>query len=271
MNTRRFAGWLWLLSGVPVGVMLILLPPHILVPVFWTFVLLETAHTLSPITVAWGHGSFRQVMRERPSRYLLLPALALVVALSAPFGFVTGLYFSWNIFHFGMQNFGILSLCCRITRKVEASLICIALICALALLPAMIHHPQKASLFILGAITVNHWVVDLGLSSVTFRHAVVFLIGLVSVGMIGFLWEHPTIQGIQRTDVEFIVRARFGLGFIHFLYSGWVWKFSDPQVRTTIGRIFYPTPAVPGGAVPRHAMPCHAGPSPAPPALPSRA
>jgi hypothetical protein len=31
------------------------------------------------------------------------------------------------------------------------------------------------------------------------------------------------------------VSLRLGLGFVHFLYDRWLWQFSDPRVRATIG------------------------------------
>lgn len=42
-------------------------------------------------------------------------------------------------------------------------------------------------------------------------------------------------------DVEGVIAALygirlFGIGFVHFLYSRWIWKLSNPLVRATIGR-----------------------------------
>jgi hypothetical protein len=48
MNMRRFVGWLWLLSGPPIGPTLVVLPPAGRLLCFTAAVFLETGH--SPAT-----------------------------------------------------------------------------------------------------------------------------------------------------------------------------------------------------------------------------
>lgn len=46
----------------------------------------------------------------------------------------------------------------------------------------------------------------------------------------------PTPGGMMIRVIPVLICGRLGLGFVHFLYSRWVWKFSDPRVRATISR-----------------------------------
>ncbi len=93
---------------------------------------------LSPIVLAWAHPATRAFALSRPARFILLP-VALLLA-SATVGWITAslpplardltfqsvtvqtssyrnplvvlmlLYMAWNAYHFGMQNFGVLTL-----------------------------------------------------------------------------------------------------------------------------------------------------------------
>jgi hypothetical protein len=108
--------------------------------------LLETGHSLSPIVLAWSHGGFRRIMVERKAKYILLPTLifsgsALVGCLTSlgltdyragphrmfevagwsnPFPIMVWVYMIWNAYHFGMQNFGVLSIYRRRREQQEA-------------------------------------------------------------------------------------------------------------------------------------------------------
>ncbi len=101
-------------------------------------VLLEHAHFLSPMALAWSHAGFRQVMLRQPAKYIGAP-IAIIVATTAigaatslftnlhvdigmrvrvynlsdykqPFVMMVVLYWLWNAYHFAMQNFGVLSI-----------------------------------------------------------------------------------------------------------------------------------------------------------------
>jgi hypothetical protein len=133
---RRYVLWLWLLSGIPVGIALIFLPSPARLACFTLFILLETGHSLSPIVLAWTHGGFRRVMVGQPKKYFPLPSGVFAVAIGIgaatslgwtslvpgpgalsrltdwanPLPVMVWVYWAWNIYHFGMQHFGVLSL-----------------------------------------------------------------------------------------------------------------------------------------------------------------
>jgi hypothetical protein len=264
--TRRYIGWLWLLSGVPIGLALIMMPPQARFACFALFVLLETGHSLSPIVLAWTHRNFRrQVIHTHPRKFLLIPVLVFLVALSIgvaaqagvtsydhsirrvpmladwsnPFLLMVWVYSACNIYHFGMQNYGVLRLMGWGRRRLMmASCLAIAIF-TVAVLPHLARDPW-VFLLLTGLVSVNHWVVDIGLSSRVAKRGWVFIMGVLSAGLVGFLWMVPTPGGMAVRMVPVIVCARLGLGFVHFLYSRWVWRLSDPQVRETIGRDLLP-------------------------------
>jgi hypothetical protein len=140
----------WVLSGLPIGLALLALtgpwydwpnPEHyqhsvILLLFFSLAALLETGHSLSPIALASSHNGFRRIMLERKAKYILLPTLiftgsVLIGGLTSlgltdyrpgphhmfhinswknPFPIMVWVYMVWNAYHFGMQNFGVLSI-----------------------------------------------------------------------------------------------------------------------------------------------------------------
>jgi hypothetical protein len=142
----RSAAWdgLWILSGLPLGVVLHLITIwtglSAAVLVIWFVVMLDTGHNISPILVAWTHDGFRDVMLQRKGKYIGLPLVLLAagtgigvasnvwwpdyhpfihgaVSISlwighwgSPFAWLLLVYSLWNLYHFGMQNFGVLSI-----------------------------------------------------------------------------------------------------------------------------------------------------------------
>lgn len=266
IEARRFVGWLWLLSGAPIGVALILLPPQGRLTLFAAAVLLETGHSLSPIVMSWVHREFRNVMLERPWKYIALPATAVAITLSVgaatslgwtslvygpghmtlitdwrnPFPVLVWIYFIWNIYHFGMQNFGVLSLCRNRARSVRQRYTdmvgCLSLTAfGMVVLPKLIQ-AQWAFLVCAGAFSFNHWIVAIGLCGRVSRHTFWFIAAMLLFGAVGFVWMIPTSNGLMIRVIPIIICARIGLGFWHFLQDRWMWKLSDPQVRATIGR-----------------------------------
>ncbi len=98
-------------------------------------------------------------------------------------------------------------------------------------------------------IALNHWLVAIGLvSHVHANHRrgspTLFAAGLMAAGLMLFcvLFVDPRKAisvGLSAGMLSFTVTAvgfRLGLGFVHFLYDRWVYKLSNPQVRSTIGR-----------------------------------
>lgn len=247
--------WLWLLSGAPVALVLTWATPFQRVALFTLFLVLDTAHTLSPIALAWGHAGFRRVMLARPGKYIVWPgvvfAIGSTVAIITAIGWTTyvpgtgqfaratgwdnpypilfGLYFAWNFYHFAMQNHGVARLCGLDLGRWSRPLALIGTALAIKVAPF--------------ATSVNHWIVDIGLSWRAMGYRWVFLVGIALVGAaIPWLWSPlPVPQGPVMRRMEGFVLAvygirLFGLGFVHFLYSKWCWQFSNPLVRETIGR-----------------------------------
>lgn len=192
MTTRRFVGLLWLLSGIPIGAALIFLPAEARLACFTVFVLLETGHSLSPIVLAWTHVSFRrQAVMAGPWKYIAIPGA--VFAVTFAIGITTGLgwtslvygghnawrvtdwtnplpvvmwiYWFWNIYHFGMQHFGVLRLVAPSSWRLGGMVACLAVTAfCMAAVPRLMGD-QWVGFLLTGAFSVNHWVVDIGLSS----------------------------------------------------------------------------------------------------------
>src|SRR5438045_1166151 len=81
----------WILSGVPIGLALVALSPTFYLTLA-VIVLLEHAHFLSPIALAWSHAGFRQIIRRQPAKYLGIPIA--VVAATTAIGIATSLFAS---------------------------------------------------------------------------------------------------------------------------------------------------------------------------------
>jgi hypothetical protein len=131
----------WILSGLPIGLILVALSktvPQTLLT-FSLLVALQTGHLLSPIALAWLVPGFRKIMLTQRIKYIGVPLLVLavptVIAAVAseglteyrpnlsialqinqwpdgknPYLMMIWVYAVWNIYHFGMQNFGVLSI-----------------------------------------------------------------------------------------------------------------------------------------------------------------
>jgi len=242
-----FVGWLWILSGLPVGLVLMSSPPPIWI-VFFTFaVSLEVGHALSPIVFAWSHSGYRRLIFKYPRKYILLPGAFLLSAfaigaatslgwtsfvrpaqdltgqnyaftgLRNPFGIMVSFYWWWNVYHFGMQNFGVLSMCrtgrtapprremfamgtWRVLRPRPAAIFCIAVTAfGMVILPKLVHSPELGVIFYC-IFFVNHWVVAIGLpghvetaidGSWPQLRAWGFVLGVLLLGGIGFIWSAP--------------------------------------------------------------------------------
>jgi hypothetical protein len=260
MTTRSYLGALWLLSGVPVGVVLSFLPPAARLGCFTFFVLLETGHNMAPIVLAWTHGEFRRgVALPNFAKFIYWPIAVLLIMLAVGavtsfgwtswYGEMYGLsdwtnllpvamwvYWPWKIYHFGMQHFGVMQIL-RVggSRRVNMILCLAATAFGMAVVPALIGS-QWAFLLMMGIFSVNHWVVDIGLAARVVKRGWLFAGAVLLMGAVGFLWMIPTSQGMMIRVIPLVICLRLFLGFTHFLYSRWVWKLSDLQVRATIGR-----------------------------------
>jgi len=193
--------------------------------IFAALIMIEAAHLAAPVVLAWSNVGFRQrLVLPHLWQFLGLPTVVLGAALMLPLSVVAPVYFVANMHHFGMQNFGVLSLCRRLHHRRIWMGVCLVGTAALMEVPLVG--------FLVGVV---HWLTDIGLSSAASRYAPAFIAVLLVGGLAGFIWLIPTDHGVKRRSVELIVTARMGLGFVHFLYSRWVWQFSNPVVRSTIG------------------------------------
>jgi hypothetical protein len=130
----------WILSGVPLGTMLMgltFLGLSQFTIIFWAVLLTQTGHLLSPLALAWSHDGFRQVMLQRVIKYVIIPIVTVCVTTLAAFAssflypvrfdpiafglivdgpwytplqMIAAIYALWNAYHFGMQAFGVMSI-----------------------------------------------------------------------------------------------------------------------------------------------------------------
>jgi hypothetical protein len=253
MVVKTFVIGLWLASSLPVLIALMALPPEGRLALFTAAVIMDMAHSVSPIVASWGHSGFRRIMLSDPWKYLGLPiaiaipttAVGIVTSLHwttlvfrpgqqwvitdwrNPFPVVVWIYFFWNAYHFGMQNFGVLSL---LRGKRSAwQRTCDMTWCVGLTLAAMRVAPDVCSF--------NHWITEIGLTARVSRHWLLWFIALVvALGCLGFAYAVPRASGQVQVVIPWIICIRISLGFWHFLQDRWMWKLSDPQVRATIGR-----------------------------------
>ena len=149
-------------------------------------------------------------------------------------------YLIWNGYHFGMQNFGVLSLYQHKPRSARRRqiemLLCLAGTGVGMYALPMLDGSQSFALLCVGVFSFNHWLVAIGLSSRVSRHTWVFVTAMFVAGAVGFAWMIPTPNGLMIRVIPVIICARMGLDFVHFLYDRCVWKLGDPMVGATIGR-----------------------------------
>jgi hypothetical protein len=240
IRSPRWDGF-WILSGLPIGLALASLPPAMGFLFFTAAVFLETGHAFSPIVLAWSHAGLRRIAMDRWVESVAFPLLVFVGVFLIPIYAVFGIYYAWNIYHFGMQNFGVLSLYKRKQARspdgrVRDGLLCLGLTAfGMGALPLLLFD-QRLSLLLTGVFSFSHWLTDIGLSSRVSRHPWLFISIVLAMGSVGFLWMVPRVDHMATRVIPTVLTARWGLGFVHFLYSRWVWSISDPKIRATIGR-----------------------------------
>jgi hypothetical protein len=196
----------------------------------------EQAHVASPIVLAWTHPGLRRIALSRPIETLLLPGAAIIGMMMLPLWWAWAIYWPWNIYHFGAQHYGV----GRILGVSVSKWLAIGMTAGIMGVGggpfwSTQIHAAWWPWFILFAIDFNHWLVDIGLSARVSRYWWLFVLLVVPFGLVGFLWMVPRADHIATLFVPRIIQARWGVGIAHFLYSRWVWKLSDPQVRALIG------------------------------------
>lgn len=189
-----------------------------------TMMLLESAHLASPVLLAWWRPELRRVVSREWVRHLLLPVAVLPACVVAPASWVFGLYYAWNIHHFGMQNFGVWQLFgrkCSPDFRVLRGLICLS-VTAFGMAAGPILWPGIYGL-VIGTLvfSINHWLVDIGLSSRVAPRAWWFIAAVVAIGIVYTIAR----QGPLSVHVlPQILVLRCGLGFVHFIYSARIWR-----------------------------------------------
>jgi hypothetical protein len=206
---------------------------HAGISLFAFAIVCEQAHVASPIVLAWSHPGLRRIALSRPIETMLLPVAAIAGALLAPFMLIWWVYWVWNAFHFGAQHYGVIRI---LGRRVDREFIIAATMVLMLWVPLAIPQPWWWRWFMLVAIDFNHWLIDIGLSSRVSRRWWLFLLAVIPFGLAGFLWKVPRADHIATLAIPWVVQARWSVGIAHFLYSRWVWKLSDPQVRAAIGK-----------------------------------
>jgi hypothetical protein len=226
---------LWLLSGLPIGIVLMLTCPGIVPPLAITIMILETGHVVSPMILAWSKPGLRCIVCREWGRHIVVPLVLMGGCLLLPWPIVFGVYFAWNIWHFGMQIFGITCLYHRPKSHDERlwrALACLSFTAfSIGIFPFLGEGPRMHMLS-LGIFSFNHWLADIGLSSRASGWRWGFL---PLVLLIGIVWLILRNGPLSVQVVPQIIAIRAGVGMIHFVYSARVWRLSDPQVRETIG------------------------------------
>ncbi len=207
---------------------------------FGVLIVLDTAHTLSPMVMAWSRGDFREVMLRHWLRYILLPASILCTSLAAApvVDTLVTVYFVWNVWHFASQNYGLLRF-----WQLHGELpfyfdwpFCMAVtIVGMMVWPALTSDPWTWRLINLAIFAIPHWVSEIFLTSWASTRWKVFAPLIIALGCVGFLWAVPRSTGMPVVGVAWVC-FRIGLGFVHFLYDGAIWRFRDPEIRATIGK-----------------------------------
>jgi hypothetical protein len=265
MNWIRGPLWdgFWILSGLPVGLALATgyAPMSVLLLVFLA---LNSGHLVAPVAMAWSHRGFRQIMLAQKIKYIFIPIA--IVVMGGVFGVMVGktfpinpvtlavgipewkdyarplvallpLYFVWNAYHFGMQNYGFLRLYRpQMDRVVAMQWGMFATIFGLIVIPTILGQP-RITLFLFGLVIVNHQLAAIGLATHIWanhwRRSPLWLASALICcgGGLTWLMLHAPAQAAMT-----IVGLRVTAGFAHFLYDRWVYKLSDIKVRSSIGR-----------------------------------
>ena len=198
----------------------------------------ELGHTFAPILLAWSHAGLRQIVSRDPMTCLGWPLLAIIFVCCVPLQLSVGVYTAWNVYHYGMQHFGVLSLfkrCRSDDVRFKIALLCVVgTVVGMVALPSVL--PRWAALSVTYLFAFSHWVTDLSLSSFVSSHWWLFLAAALGLGCLGFSLNVPRIDHVETYAIFWLIKTRLALGMAHFIYSSRIWKFSDPQVRAAIGR-----------------------------------
>ncbi len=215
---------------------------------FAALIILDSAHTLSPMVMIWSRSDFRAVMWRRWPRYILVPLAVLAISLAAATQYravvdaVVTVYFAWNVWHFASQNYGLLRLV-QLRRRWNWRPdwpFCMAVtIVGMTIWPILASDPWTWRLINLAIFAIPHWVSEIFLTAWASTRWKIFAPLILALGCVGFLWSVPRSTGMPVVGVAWVC-FRIGLGFVHFLYDGMIWRFRDPEIRGTIGKGLLP-------------------------------
>jgi hypothetical protein len=203
--------------------------------IFMSLVILETAHVVSPFVLSGANRGFRGVLREHWKEYLIGPFVVFVVFMTLGTVVLTIpnlilIYLLFNQWHFSMQNFGILQLMFRNSRR--ANFLCAFFVTAAGLTFAPL------------LTQVHHWVSDIGLSRrAAGKGWVLYLALIIVLAPLAILWNKTPWVTFGWQPPAFVIDMaktllvfRYSLSFAHFAISAKIWRFGDPRVRATIGK-----------------------------------
>ena len=202
--------------------------------------ILDGAHIVSPMVLAWSHTGLRQIVSREWVRHIVIPIGVMIVVLVFPRTWVTGPLFAWNIFHYGMQHFGVASLCKLGKDRELRALICVGGTALCMGVVPFVFPNYYFNMLLWSVFTLTHGLTDIGLSSRVARWHWGF-VGLVL--MISISWFLLRNGPLSVRVVPHIIDVRNGIVLMHFIYSARIWKLSDPLVRAAIGRDLLPRPA----------------------------
>jgi hypothetical protein len=160
-----------------------------------------------------------------------------ITDLENPLPLVFWAYWFWNLYHFGMQSFGIARLLGlpgpRWLHKIAFAGGTVAVLIA----GPYVMSPLWVLLVCTVLISGGHWISEIVLTARVIGWRWWFVLGVMCVGFVGFAWAEPKAQGIatQATGLTLVLySARIGFGFAHFLYDRWIWRLSDPEIRSAL-------------------------------------
>jgi hypothetical protein len=141
---------------------------------FAVLIVLDSAHNLAPMAMAWSRGDFREVMLRHWLRYIALPTAALAVSLAAAsqsraiVDALVTIYFAWNVWHFASQNYGLLRLV-QMRRgwswQPNWPFVMAVTIVGMVVWPMLAADPWHWRLINLAIFAIPHWVCEIFLTS----------------------------------------------------------------------------------------------------------
>jgi hypothetical protein len=210
-------------------------------------IVLDHAHLVSPSGLAWSNSNARKRMLTQWCKFILFPLALVVLSLyvglnvnntNAPAFVILALIYSWwNVFHFAAQNYGI----CRLFGYHKWWQTDIAIV--VTIIPFVMFPFAGTVGLILANYTLGlaHWITDWGLCSWASRRWIVFGGLALVAGLFGLLFKDVSLCDnavgvcLWQIAVPWLLSLRFGLGFVHFLYSRWVWRHGRELLGTAHG------------------------------------